>query len=1364
MKREECIKFIIKQLSQLKKETESSNKLNLTDVNIFQEDLFKEILNIIYKYNLINLNSIEKNASVIDLSDEEKGIGIQVTSNKGRKKIQETINGFINNGLEKKYKRLVVLILTNKTKFKNEFDTKGKFLFSIKDDIWDIDDILYKIQNIDSNTLEKVYDFIASEFGNEQYKKNTQYVDKITENIDSQYISRRIIPVEKYQEVLWKLDKGIDISNVFSIDKHIIMLSDAGNGKSVAAKMLSNYINAHFQKYFSFYYRLNSYTNQKIEELIPHQYKGISCENIVIILDGFDEIIRNSVSTFICNVEFFIRKNPECKVIITTRKNFYRRKSEYFSGTIEGFSEVLLYPISEKDINEYLNLVQINHIEFWNEVYLNRLYDLLKSPFYLSIAIRLFKEDGSLPPRNGLIKEIIEKSLQIDENKYKNIELVNDAKDKILKLLKIIGLSLECIGKNFLTDNEYRELIVDEQRELVKYCSLWYKNEKDQWGFEHNNFAEFLVAEFLSNCPLNVIQDLVTYRNNTDKIKENWINTISFLLSIYHREDLIEWIIHINPKLIGYCERNRIPNKEREKLFKSVFEKYELKKIWFDDNIAITKFAESIEIINFLIEKIIRNEHFTIVGNALLVLMNFEELYGKEETIEKVMMSVCLSNKYRNYEKYYALKLIGKFNLGSSAKLKKIIEFNRENENNYLRAGYFSLCNECNIVDENIEIFLSSYYKVNNRSSINFGEDVQETTLVDEILEFDRGFSRITKYDTLKRIIDFIKEIKTIYDYNEIIKNVCESITNLICTDERVNELVYDIFLFFARHYRTNYLQILNTYFDKWNIRKTIFFRCLKKSEYVVGDSYYCITDDKCLEYFIEAYKNGEYDDSIALNLISSVPNNLKSYEELVKLYEEKNAPIIQKNNNMNSKEIKKKRIKNFSECLFDKEKFKEVILEFFRESNKSYLLRDETIQMHNQLLEGRGILYHIKNVLLYQEEKGIIEFDKVVNNWEVIVLSQTYNLLISADKDFLDIKEFTENVIKDICYKFLDKVNFRDAINYEKNSNKMNYNLCLYLCFFRDCFNWIYPEKIMLDMLEFDYYKNGKLVGIEYIEKILPNDKVKNRITDNLQNRNIRGFIYENHLKYCIRNNITNFTNNAGKILLDKTKDHIERRIAAEYLIFYIKVEEIIGKYLEHLEDDLYWYVLNNIYEKHADEILDYLILCMNKASLEKDGLQYSKYLIMSGRVEGLEYYYNWMKIHNSPFKGDAINNNINEAVSMVETSNCIDILIKIIELVNEKEFNDSSFYGVERNAHKALVNIGSKNNDDLKNIKSKLKKLINARADLECIGFCYYIIYDMENKYYSSIEKECTIDEVKDIVFKLNTTLFKRKNYNWI
>ena len=86
---------IIRKLYELVKAVNIKNKMNLNDINNVCEEVFCEILNIIFEFDLIVLNTESNYRNIaVDLGNERKSIYVQVTSNTRKEKINETLRKF----------------------------------------------------------------------------------------------------------------------------------------------------------------------------------------------------------------------------------------------------------------------------------------------------------------------------------------------------------------------------------------------------------------------------------------------------------------------------------------------------------------------------------------------------------------------------------------------------------------------------------------------------------------------------------------------------------------------------------------------------------------------------------------------------------------------------------------------------------------------------------------------------------------------------------------------------------------------------------------------------------------------------------------------------------------------------------------------------------------------------------------------------------------------------------------------------------------------------------------------------------------------------------------------------------------------
>lgn len=168
MNRQEYIITIIKLLTRLPKLVDSSNKLNLTDVNNFSEDFYENLLNIVYGYNLINANKFNPNAAAIDLRDTNNQIAIQVTSTSKLTKTKKTVEKFIENKLFEEFNRLVILNIVKKSVHKEKTLGDSRFILDTQNDIWDIDDLLKHIKYLqDVGHIKKIHDFLVKELRDE---------------------------------------------------------------------------------------------------------------------------------------------------------------------------------------------------------------------------------------------------------------------------------------------------------------------------------------------------------------------------------------------------------------------------------------------------------------------------------------------------------------------------------------------------------------------------------------------------------------------------------------------------------------------------------------------------------------------------------------------------------------------------------------------------------------------------------------------------------------------------------------------------------------------------------------------------------------------------------------------------------------------------------------------------------------------------------------------------------------------------------------------------------------------------------------------------------------------------------------------
>ena len=167
-------KYIKRKLTDIHSQVTVDKEFNLQDINVEAEEIFRQVLNATYSWNLIDANKKIKNFPAIDLIDESKKIVLQVTSSLGTKKINDTLKGF--NKFEddtelKKYAdyRLIFCYIVKEKEIRTDKFLKDKNLKN--DDFIDINDILEKI---DEKTENSVYEVL----------KNLYVEDKVVKELE----------------------------------------------------------------------------------------------------------------------------------------------------------------------------------------------------------------------------------------------------------------------------------------------------------------------------------------------------------------------------------------------------------------------------------------------------------------------------------------------------------------------------------------------------------------------------------------------------------------------------------------------------------------------------------------------------------------------------------------------------------------------------------------------------------------------------------------------------------------------------------------------------------------------------------------------------------------------------------------------------------------------------------------------------------------------------------------------------------------------------------------------------------------------------------------------------------------------------
>lgn len=163
LKREDILKELTYWIAHLTVVARLRGKLHFFDLNVVSEDFFLEVMNLAYGLKLVNLNHNDLNSAAVDLGDARGGIAVQVTSERTKTKIQNSIDTFVKYGLHRKYSELRILIIGPRTGNYPTLNVPSSLSFDPKRDVIDDEQLLKHFGTLKTPHLESILQLMRSE-------------------------------------------------------------------------------------------------------------------------------------------------------------------------------------------------------------------------------------------------------------------------------------------------------------------------------------------------------------------------------------------------------------------------------------------------------------------------------------------------------------------------------------------------------------------------------------------------------------------------------------------------------------------------------------------------------------------------------------------------------------------------------------------------------------------------------------------------------------------------------------------------------------------------------------------------------------------------------------------------------------------------------------------------------------------------------------------------------------------------------------------------------------------------------------------------------------------------------------------------
>lgn len=167
MNRSAYYSYIEEKLNLLSVRVINNGKLNMLNLHMHSENFYLHFFNLLYGYQLENLNQSLQNVEAIDLIDNTNMFIIQISSTSTKQKIESSLEKDILKQYSS-YTFKFISIAKDATMLRNKtYTNKHSISFTPSRDIYDIQTILNSIISFDIDKQKEIYQFIKKELGNE---------------------------------------------------------------------------------------------------------------------------------------------------------------------------------------------------------------------------------------------------------------------------------------------------------------------------------------------------------------------------------------------------------------------------------------------------------------------------------------------------------------------------------------------------------------------------------------------------------------------------------------------------------------------------------------------------------------------------------------------------------------------------------------------------------------------------------------------------------------------------------------------------------------------------------------------------------------------------------------------------------------------------------------------------------------------------------------------------------------------------------------------------------------------------------------------------------------------------------------------
>jgi hypothetical protein len=1174
--------------------------------------------------------------------------------------------------------------------------------------------------------------------------------------------------------------------------RKIVILGDAGYGKSTELEMVfSSLVSEKNPDFVPILTRLDTYADEDLEDYIrlkvgkeSERIFTYNEEKLVFLIDEFDQVLDKGRAER--KINNFIEKHPKSVFVITSRTNFY-------SGQFPDFKVYVLPPFSIQEIKELADKeLSVSAEVFMNELEQKNVLPIAKNPFCLTHLISIFKVDKAVPGNdvevmNRMVVLFLKNDVERLREQY-DLEQVFPVTE-ITKELKRMSLVTETLQKNHLSMNELYSVIKDPQKRIIitqlSLMKQTFSKDGSVYQFQHNNFQEFLAAAFLSKASMKQILDFICFSmqkstlflNRIDslldyfdlkiygvridrlvkwlkstlkykrlsRINPSWLNTVAYLCRLTNSNDLLSYCMKHEPEMALKFEVDRTREKDREQIFKNVFEKYTGRHIWLDagrvDLRQLAGFGQTKNLHKYLVSYL-TDGHYVSRYNAIILLTHIPAF--KDEKLKDLLINIALDQKENSVVRHVSLHALSQLYQIDEALLDKLKVLMGSDDERVI-AGFLQILQKSDAIDNYVDFL------------IDILSERKKFTLVDVSWNAREAITLICSPAGIKRLFNILTknpDVLASYDIEKILPAV---VRNTVAAFEKDASIYEDVkaFVMSLKHHRHKLIETVADFFRATGTSTKLFselcFVGIKQNDVVLV----FLADEDSMDFISEEYLHGNIGDEDVKWFINSLGwvNTPKSEKltEIIRFKTGKFAAVVKQD----YEEVRQRKLKRKIELLLDKTAFLREVKCVFESENKTEFsfLELETLCDNEENGYDEFVL---RQLLALAEKSGnkLISLKTATENIEEPdfdwwAMSNLYEIMQHGSSS-VDLDPQQIEKVKNFCLGRLDQINFSTVIKKKDHKSFEVEPLALFLWLFKRKFGFIYPQEVLLDMLSFDWIEGNDFVGIDYLLEELTPDAATNRILSNLEKELVDDQVFKNHIKYCGQHNITAAQGTLEKIAQEENHDPEIRALALRTLIDFGISADFLRTMLCTDDMDLFLLAANALMKKTPKTGLHELRDMLKSKNAGK-ALASSEILIREQDLQGLKFYAKHLKLS----KRFVLRRRDKSVLTELKNPRALGILINLLRfaLKNRGKIEEDEFATLESVILGALRNLAIENYHTFHKASKAIQKLIlHEQKNLPSVEFLNAYLDNMENAFLANCSNGPSL---KDAISKVEALL---------